>query len=107
MGTPPFIPRGRNRFPVRRISTFMVLIAMIGLGCGLFRASPGACDWLLAFVVLAAPSALLARNRLANMPGRGESFRLEDRIALFLSVALFTIPIQFYVLTDVVRSLSE
>jgi len=78
----------------------MALIATIGLGCGLSRASPGACDWLLAFVVMAAPSAVLARYRLADMPDRGESVRLEDRIALFLSVALFIILIQFYVLSE-------
>jgi hypothetical protein len=34
------------------------------------------------------------------MPDRGESVGLEDRIALFLSVALFAVPIQFYVLSQ-------
>jgi hypothetical protein len=94
---PPLIPRARNPFPFWRISTFMALIAAIGLGFGLYRASPGACDWLLVLIVLAAPSAILARNRLADLPDRGESIRLEDRIALFLSVALFTVPIQLYI----------
>ena len=78
----------------------MALIATNGLGPGLFRASPGACDWLLVLIVLAAPSAILARNRLADMPDRGQAVRFEDRIALFLSVALFTVPIQFYVLSQ-------
>jgi hypothetical protein len=102
MENPPFIPGARNPFPVRRISTFMALIATIGLGFGLYRASPVACYWLLTLVILAAPSAILARNRLAELPDRGESVRLEDRVALLLSMALFTVPIQMYVLSQFV-----
>jgi hypothetical protein len=78
----------------------MTLIATISLGFCLFRASQGACDLLLVLVVLVDPSAILARNRLADMPDRGESVGLEDRSALFLGVALFAVPIQFYVLSQ-------
>ena len=42
MESPRLIPRPRNPFPVRRISTFMALIATIGMGLGLFRVSPSA-----------------------------------------------------------------
>jgi hypothetical protein len=79
MESPPFIARARNPFPVRRISTFMGLIATIGLGFGLFRASPVTCYRLIAIAVFTAPSAFFARHRLAVMQSRVEAVRIEDR----------------------------
>ena len=91
-----------RRSPVRRISTLLVLVAAIGLSLGLVRTWPTACRWFIVLVVLGAVPALFAGKMIAGMRDRGELVRIEDRMALFLSLALFTVPLQLYVFSQFV-----
>jgi hypothetical protein len=100
MERPSRIPVASSRRPVRRISILLVLIGLIGLSLGLFRAWPGIYNWLIAIAVFGAPSALLARKTVGVMQDRGETVRIEDCVALFLSLSLFTVPIQLFIFSQ-------
>jgi hypothetical protein len=76
-----------------RLRTLMLAIGGIGLWLGLARAHPDANAWLILSACFAGPPAYLVRRRLAQMKVEGESLSFDDRIALFLCLSLFTVPI--------------
>jgi hypothetical protein len=100
METVSGLPVGRNRSPVRRLSGLVALIGVIGLLLGLLRAWPAAYNVLIALAVFGSPAALLARKTIAGMRRRGEAIRIEDCVALFLSLSLFTVPIQLFIFSQ-------
>jgi hypothetical protein len=87
---------------MRRIASLLVAIAVIGVLLGLWRDWPVASGLLIACAFFGIAPAMLARNKLANLQSRREALSIEDRVALFLSLALFTVPIQLYVLLQFV-----
>jgi hypothetical protein len=86
------------KLPTFRLRTLMIAIEGIGLWLGLALAYPEVGAWLILLAIIAVPPAYLARRRLAQMKVQGESLSLEDRIALFLCMSLFTVPIVFLLL---------
>jgi hypothetical protein len=96
METVSGLPVGRNRSPVRRLSGLVALIGVIGL----LGAWPAAYSVLIALAVFGSPAALLARNTIAGMRRRREAIRIEDCVARFLSLSLFTVPIQLFIFSQ-------
>jgi hypothetical protein len=80
------------QLPRFRVRTLMIAIGGIGLCLGLACAYPEAIALLILLGSFAAPAAYLARRRSAQMKAQGESLSLDDRIALFLCMSIFTAP---------------
>jgi hypothetical protein len=93
MDSPPRGDLADRGLALRRTSTLMAAVAAIGLWLGLTRTYPEANVWLLLLALFAGPPAYFARRKVLQYEAQGEPLQLEDRIALFLCLSLFTIPI--------------
>jgi hypothetical protein len=82
----------------RRISFLLAVIGMIGLVLGLARTCPEAIGFGVMAAVFAVPPALLARRIVRSLVAHGEAMPASDRLAAFLCMALFTVPLQMILL---------
>ena len=102
MGTLSNTPVAWDRYLPRHINSLLALIGVACLSLSVFRTWPVAIYWSIALAVFAAPTVLLARMKIAETRDRGELVPVEDRLALFLSLSLFTVPTQLYVFSQFV-----
>jgi hypothetical protein len=73
----------------------MITIGAIAFGFWLARADPEAIALLIVSIFFAVLPGRIVRRRVAEMKAQGESLSFGDRIAFFLCLSLFTVPIGF------------
>jgi hypothetical protein len=90
---------------MRQTRILVSLIAAVGFWLALARALPEVNAWAVIIVFFAALPAYLARKKVASMIAQGEHVSSEDRLAVFLSISLFTVPIQLYLVVIILSNL--
>jgi hypothetical protein len=86
-----------RRLKTRSIGFLQVVIAIVALVLGLGSTVPEAIPALIAGSILvayfAAPAALMARRIVVSLEAQAQPLSAADRLAAFLCVSLFTVPI--------------
>jgi hypothetical protein len=90
-GASPAIRRGPG---AKRISSLMVAVAIIGAAVGLMRAYP----ITILIALFAVPPACLASRVVKSLVAQGEQVTVADRVAAFVCLTLFTVPIEIVLL---------